>query len=133
MDVSELLGTAATIVAVASLAGVGLIRGTVTNLRENLKDMRDENADLRRRLSERESDLLTAKGDLAAVERIKTGKFELDEINTKLDEHHDITIAMITQITKSIEKALSILDRVSSELSTMVDKIVSALKRSDER
>lgn len=129
MDISELLGTAASIVAVASLAGLGLIRGTVTNLRENLNDSRNENADLRRRLLDRDTELATAHADLDAMERMKTGKEELTRLETKLDHHHDLSMKHITKITEYVTKALELLDRVSSELEDMVDKIIEALRR----
>lgn len=129
MDFSELLGTAASIVAIASLAGLGLIRGTVTNLRENLKDQRDENLDLRRRLADRDAEKATLQADLAATQRMKTGRDEIVAIGEKLDMHHQLAMTGQTKILEFVQAALERLDVVSSALSTMVDKIIDALRR----
>ena len=47
MDLSALLPTALAITALSTAAGLGLMRGTVTNLREQLADCRADNATLR--------------------------------------------------------------------------------------
>lgn len=95
-DLGNLIQTGLGVFAIASLAGLGLMRTTVTNLRENLKDARDEITDKERRLTEAEAEIvkLNARGlaqhnDLQALGRVVTGETHWKAIGKKLDEHHN--------------------------------------------
>lgn len=88
IDFGSVLNAALSIVAIATLAGLGLMRGTVTNLRENLADARAEIADKDRRLTELETKSQTQATDLAALGRVVTGEAHWVAIGDKLDEHH---------------------------------------------
>ena len=70
MDWQNVLGVAATIFALASAAGLGLMRGTLGNLRAH-------NDDLRKRVSDLE----------AAQERDKVEKLDLQNQITRLQDH----------------------------------------------
>lgn len=94
-DLGSMIQTALSIVAIASLAGLGLMRGTVTNLRENLKDAREEIVDKERRLTEAEAEIvklnalgLAQHNDLQALGRVVTGEAHWKAIGKQLDEHH---------------------------------------------
>ena len=86
--VSGLLTTALAIVALATLAGLGLMRGTVTNLRENLGDARAEIADKDRRLTALEKSDKQHQSELEALRRVVTGEVHWVALGETLDHHH---------------------------------------------
>lgn len=94
-NLGHLIQTALGVFAIASLAGLGLMRTTVTNLRENLKDAREEIGDKDRRLSAAEAEIVklnaratSQANDLNALGRVVTGEAHWVAIGQKLDEHH---------------------------------------------
>lgn len=89
MPDSGTLQTALSIFALASLVGLGLLRGTVTNLRENLKDAREEIADKDRRLTAVEAENGRLRNDLDALGRVVTGEAHWTAIGELLTHHHD--------------------------------------------
>lgn len=87
-EFSRLLTVALAIVSIATLAGLGLLRGVVTSLRERLKDSDEELARKERRLAEAEAKVLRLETDLAALGRVVTGEAHWVAIGQKLDDHH---------------------------------------------
>lgn len=90
-----LLETALAIISIATLAGLGLMRGDTIRLRENLKDAREEISDKDRRLTEAEAQIdkqaTQIRGqahDLEALGRVVTGEAHWIAIGEKLDNHH---------------------------------------------
>jgi chromosome segregation ATPase len=107
VDFSSLLSTALSIVAVATLAGLGLLRGTVTTLRENLRDARDEINDKERRLNEAlsrlaeaETKIKTQASDLDALARVVTGEAHWVALGQRLEEHHDLAVQIYEEMKK---------------------------------
>lgn len=89
MEWVQLLSIGLTVSTVATLAGLGLLRGTVTNLREQLRDERDLAGSLRQRLTEADSRLEVLSNDLNALGRVVTGEAHWIAIGQQLDQHHD--------------------------------------------
>lgn len=87
-DFGALLNTALTIVTLATLAGLGLLRGTVTNLRERLNDRAQENAELKERLLDAEGKLKETKADLDTLKRVVTGEVHWSALTELLTAHH---------------------------------------------
>lgn len=101
-SLGSFLEAALTVLTLASLAGLGLMRGTVTNLRETLKDARGDIADGDRRHGETTKELQAAQNeivrlraqvnsqakDLEAVGRLVRGESYWMELGEKLDMHH---------------------------------------------
>lgn len=111
MAFGDLLSTAISILAIAALAGVGLQRGKVSNLRDSLKDAREEIADKDRRLSEaerlRELDATTiAKNtsDIAALTRVVTGETYLVALTHQLEDHHTQAMEGVGRIIATLER-----------------------------
>jgi uncharacterized coiled-coil protein SlyX len=98
IDVNNLVTTALSIVSIATLAGLGLLRGTVTNLRENLKDARDEITDKERRLTEAEKTIATQKSDLAALGRVVTGEDKIDALGHRMERKFGELMASVKDL-----------------------------------
>ena len=95
-DLGNFLQVALTVLTLASLAGLGLMRGTVTNLRENLKDAREEISDKDRRLTAAETQIIQLNAkvksqthDIEAYGRLVRGESYWTELGEKLDVHHE--------------------------------------------
>ena len=94
-DFSTLLSTALAVVTLATAGGFGLMRGRVTNLREDLRDTRETNAELRTERQEDRAliDQLRAEADnareqLDALARVVTGEVHWIALGDQLCEHH---------------------------------------------
>lgn len=89
MDWQNVISVGATIVALTTLAGLGLLRGTVIGLREQLRDERDLSKSLRERREEDSAKIGQLSTDLAALGRVVTGEAHWIAIGHTLDEHHE--------------------------------------------
>lgn len=114
-DLGGLLSTALAIVAIATLAGLGLLRGTVTNLREQLKDEREARAADRQQKAD--DDIENAKyradttaqlarqdAEIAGLQRIVTGEVHWVAIEQRIED----AIAMLMSFGKRLEDALKL-------------------------
>lgn len=84
-----MISVGATIVALTTLAGLGLLRGTVIGLREQLNDERGLSASLRTRREEDGAKIAQLTTDLAALSRVVTGEAHWVAIGQQLDQHHE--------------------------------------------
>jgi hypothetical protein len=91
-SLGNFLQVASGILVITSLAGLGLMRATVVNLRESLADLRSEVADKDRQNADMKADRARDKADLEALKRIVTGEDQLLAISEKLDTHHAAAI-----------------------------------------
>lgn len=91
-NLGNFLQVASGILVISSLAGLGLMRGTIVNLRENLADARAEIADKDRRITQLETDRTVDRGDLDALRRVVTGEAHWTAIEQKLEQHHDAAV-----------------------------------------
>lgn len=106
MDYGSLLQTAISVLAIAALAGVGFQRGKVNNLRENLKDARDELVDKDRRLTECESESTKHAADLAALSRVVTGEAHWVALGSQLTDHHEESMKLLRELLIMLRKGL---------------------------
>lgn len=111
MQFNDFLSAALGIVSIATLAGLGFMRGTVTNLREQLADSRNQIKDLKESRIESDAKTATLQADLAALGRLKTGEEEWAKVDgrleglgqmvgnfaVKLDDHHDQAMHRLDQ------------------------------------
>lgn len=88
MDISYVLGLALVTLTIATAAGFGLQRGNVVNLREQLKDCREEMASYKASRDEARVANAQLSTDLEALKRVVTGEVQWEVLTTSLDEHH---------------------------------------------
>lgn len=104
MDWQNILGVAATIFALASAAGLGLMRGTLGNLRAS-------NDDLRKRVSDLE----------AERERNKVEKVDLQSQITRLQDHEEYLQSVVRDranyeaISTLLEEVLRVVLRIEKQ------------------
>lgn len=85
---ADMLNTGLAIVAIATLAGLGLMRGTITSLRESLSDARAEIADKDRRLGENDRKLAELEARVAVLTSTVTGEVHWVALEQQVDDHH---------------------------------------------
>lgn len=101
VDIGSLLTTALSIISIATLAGLGLLRGTVTNLRESLKDAREDIADKDRRHFDDENTIHRQKSDLEALARVVTGEAHWVALGDKMDKIEADLLAILKRTGNS--------------------------------
>lgn len=80
--------TGLAVLTLASLAGLGLMRGVVVGLRESLADARSRVTDLESDRTKDQAKIQSQANDIDSLRRIVTGEAQLREIASKLNEHH---------------------------------------------
>lgn len=89
MDWALVLQVGLAVVSVGTLTGLGLLRGVVTNLREQLHDERELNASLRLRRTEDEAAIAQLQTDLNALGRVVTAEAHWIAVSEALETHHN--------------------------------------------
>lgn len=87
-NLSDFLSIALTVVALATLAGYGILRGNVQNLRDQLKDEREARASLSTRFEATKVENADLTGKVRVLEGIVTGEVHWVALGTQLNEHH---------------------------------------------
>lgn len=135
MEISSLLSTSLAILSLATLAGLGLTRGQITSLREQLSDSRAETAairisrseelaernleraeDIRTRTEDRalralerakfETDIATLTSEVTALRRVVTGEVQWSSISEMLEKHHEDSIEHWTKTENGISELI---------------------------
>lgn len=119
-DLGGLLSTALAIVSIATLAGLGLLRGTVTNLREQLRDEREaraadraqkvddeaehvkERAEWTAKTATKDARIAELEADNAALGRVVTGEVHLVSLSQRLED----LIALVTALKEYVTRLL---------------------------
>lgn len=154
MDISGLLSTALAILSVATLAGLGLTRGQITSLREQLADSRAETAAIRTSRAEEQAEHEKERkdekhrreldqaahdaerhafevkidgltSDLESLRRVVTGEVHWQTISDLLESHHQEAKAYWTRTEEREEKMLD-------EMSASTRAILVAVDRTKE-
>lgn len=94
--IGDLLSIALAAISIATLAGLGFVRGRMTDLREQLKDSREETASLkaarvddRALIDQQKNELKSCRTDLDALARVVTGEVHWVALGNHLDQHHE--------------------------------------------
>lgn len=88
MEFTTLFEIGLTVSTVGTLAGLGLLRGTVTNLREQLRDAREHESSMRAERAEDKAAITRLQTDLLALGRVVTGEAHWTAIGAQLEVHH---------------------------------------------
>lgn len=118
MDFWNVVAAAAAIVAITTVAGLGLQRGYTVSLREQLGSAREQIDAQRTEIDElkrgRVGDAATIErqgNDIAVLQRVVTGEVHWQAISDLLDHHHDLaeqhwvnTEQTMTQILETLRR-----------------------------
>lgn len=115
-NLGDFLSVALTIVALATLAGYGLLRGNVQNLREQLKDEREARNSLQGRFDQQEKEKIDLAGKVRVLESIVTGEVHWVALGDKLDLHHDETKEFWTKAKVHQTKQENLLEEIRDAL-----------------
>lgn len=91
MDLGGYLQIASAIVALAGIGGFAVVRESLTQVREQNKDLRDEVADHRRRQDDNEATIADLGTKLDALRGVVTGEVHWVAISDLLETHHKLT------------------------------------------
>jgi uncharacterized protein HemX len=87
-DLGGLLNIALSIVAVATLAGYGFVRGRIKQLEQRAESAEREETALRTRLAAAEANLGTCQADLKALSRVVTNEVHILALKELLETYH---------------------------------------------
>lgn len=93
MELQNLLSTALAIVSIATLAGLGLMRGTVSGLREQNGDLKERVAYLEKGRAEDHAHIAENAAENKMLKTMMTGKVEWVALTDQLEEHHRQALA----------------------------------------
>lgn len=94
-DLGGFVQTASAVLVIAALAGLGLMRARVVDLKERLTECREEIADQDREIAklkagraEDKAEIAKQANDIDTLRRTVTGEAHWEELTGKLDHHH---------------------------------------------
>lgn len=115
---SDFLSIALAIVALATLAGYGLLRGNVQNLRDQLKDEREARASLSTRFEDSRRENIDLISKVKVLESIVTGEVHWVALGQQLDEHHVDTKSFWERSEKQMTHQEHLLKEIRDALRT---------------
>lgn len=123
MQFNDFLSAALGIVSIATLAGLGFMRGTVTNLRELLADARGQIKDLKESRIESDTKTATLQADLAALGRLKTGEEEWAKVDSRLESLGRTVGDFTVRLEDHHDQAMHRLDQGAETLTEIRDEL----------
>lgn len=113
MDIWNVVAAAAAVVAIATVAGLGLQRGYTITLREQLGSAREQIEAQRTELNEMKQERSKDKAaidrhrnDIATLQRVVTGEVHWQAISELLDFHHQSAESHATRIETTLGSIL---------------------------
>jgi len=116
IDLPKFLETASVLMAFGAAAAVGLLRGTVGELRARLEDERGNAESQRQQIQDLKLDNATLNADLSALRRTVTGEVHWRAIEEKSDKHHEEAKAHWQEEKAARERQEEIFSGILAEL-----------------
>jgi uncharacterized protein HemX len=117
--IGDLLSIALAAISIATLAGLGFVRGRMTDLREQLRDSREETASLkasraddRALIDQQKTELKACRTDLDALARVVTGEVHWVALSHHLDQHHEEARAHWIRSESNTERMIKALEEL---------------------
>lgn len=107
MTLESFLTTALAIISLTTLAGMGLMRGTVTGLRESNGDLRVRVKDVEEGRAADKIKLAELEGENRLLQAMITGRVDWVAISDLLEEHHRQSLRRWTSIDEKLDRALA--------------------------
>lgn len=104
MDWQSTFTFAGTLFVLASAIGLGLMRGTLGNLRSSNDDLRSRVADLEKNRTEDRAELAEVAAENKTLKAMLTGKVEWTAISDQLEEHHRQSLASWKRLGDGIKQ-----------------------------
>lgn len=112
MDLQGFLNTALAIISLATLAGLGLMRGTVTGLRESNGDLRDRVGDLEKERAEDKTTIGELSGENKMLQSMVMGRVDWGAISDLVEEHHRQALKQWLDLNRKLDEAVQLLKRL---------------------
>lgn len=90
MDWGQVLGAAAVLMTLLSTGYVGMQRGRIVNLREQVDDERRRVDSLKAERADLQASVQTLSSEMAALRGVVTGEVHWTSINDLLEHHHQL-------------------------------------------
>ena len=135
MDISYILGLALVTLTIATAAGFGLQRGNTVNLREQLKDCREELASIKASRDEARVANAQLTADLEALKRVVTGEVQWEVLTDSLSDHHREALEHWKQAEARFDRLIehwTQADKRSEQLLALLHKWAEEEKRANE-
>ena len=104
MDWQNVLGAAATMLVLASATGLGLMKGSLSNLRSSNDDLRARVGDLEKDRVEKTAELAAVRSENRTLKAMVTGKVEWTAISDQLEDHHRESLGAWKRIDANLTK-----------------------------
>lgn len=112
MDLTGIVSTGLAIILLATAAGLGLMRGVVTNLREQLADTRALSEEMRQERTDDRAEIDKLRTQLDALGAVVTGEVHWAAISEVLDQHHVEARQYWQHAEQTAESMLSALQQI---------------------
>lgn len=111
MDWGQVLGAAAVLMTLLSTGYVGMQRGRIVNLREQVVDERRRVDSLKAERSDLQANIQTLSSEMAALRGVVTGEVHWNSISDLLEHHHTLAEQHWTRAEATLTRLLNKFDQ----------------------
>lgn len=111
MDLGQVLGAAAVLMTLLSTGYVGMQRGRIVNLREQVDDERRRVDSLKAERADLQANVQTLSSEMAALRGVVTGEVHWKSISDLLEHHHVLAEQHWNRAEGTLSKLMEKLER----------------------